>query len=272
MILSACHHLIKASEESIPAKRIAYSGHGLLFDRHMKQIKLDQQVLEEMQDSILAEIAKTKYKKSTETESAIAAAEDLLQSKKLTNNEIVLLKSGMTNKLLLDAPATLRNEYLWRSQALFRNYWNIDIGNHRKISQGLLELLRKLGLFGPNRGTPTSYMSDCRAHQVPIPPDWAETGTSWVNQGRLETNLLAPGAPAYVWTYSDPDRRGACIALPRGGGEEGSLAGIICQSATTGHACFWDNKKRTAPAEVLGWAGKRLVISELVFNCINIHN
>ena len=45
-----------------------------------------------------------------------------------------------------------------------------------------------------------------------------------------------------------------------------AYAGIICQSATTGHACFWDNKLRddgTPQEEVIGWKGQRLVISEL---------
>jgi hypothetical protein len=115
-----------------------------------------------------------------------------------------------------------------------------------------------------NAGSKTAYVADCRAHSVPIPPDWAETGTPWVLQGPLTQNLLEPGEFAGVWTYSDPSARGACIALPRGTGNSGSLAGIICQSATTGHACFWDNKLRSDPGQQpIGWSGVRLVISQL---------
>lgn len=121
--------------------------------------------------------------------------------------------------------------------------------------------------FNVNGDTP--YMAECRAQGVPIPPDWAETGTAWVNQGNLNTagggtNLLQGATDAHVWTYTDPHVRGACIALPRGSGAPGSLAGIICQSATTGRACFWDNQLKSDPTHILGWSGKTLVISELV--------
>ncbi|WP_157604275.1 hypothetical protein [Rhizobacter sp. Root1221] len=121
--------------------------------------------------------------------------------------------------------------------------------------------------FNVNRDTP--YMADCRANGVPIPPDWAETDTAWVHQGNLNTNgggtnLLQGATDAHVWTYTDPNVRGACVALPRGAGDPGSLAGIICQSATTGKACFWDNQLKSDPTSVLGWRGQKLVISDLV--------
>jgi hypothetical protein len=111
----------------------------------------------------------------------------------------------------------------------------------------------------------TDYMAYCRRQRVPIPPDWAESGTAWALQGNLSTgtNLLQPGQDAFVWTYSDPVRRGACIALPRGGAGQ---AGIICQSATTGNACFWDNKLTSdgPSAPILDWrGGTRLTISQL---------
>lgn len=116
----------------------------------------------------------------------------------------------------------------------------------------------------------TPYMAHCRAQGVPIPPDWAETGTAWELQGNLRTgsNLLQPGQDAFVWTYTDPLVRGACIALPRGSGASESLAGIICQSATTGAACFWDNRRRDnanplRQMPTLGWRGQTLIISEL---------
>lgn len=120
--------------------------------------------------------------------------------------------------------------------------------------------------FQVNADTP--YMAACRAQGVPIPPDWAETGTAWVNQGNLNTsgggtNLLQGAVDAHVWTYTDPNVRGACVALPRGDGRPGSLAGIICQGAS-GKACFWDNQPRTDPNLILGWRGRKLVISELV--------
>jgi hypothetical protein len=121
--------------------------------------------------------------------------------------------------------------------------------------------------FNVNADTP--YMASCRAQGVPIPPDWAETGTAWVKQGNLNTNgggsnLLQGATDAFVWTYTDPTVRGACIALPRGSGATGSLAGIICQGAVTGKACFWDNQLKIDPTAILGWAGKKLEIAKLV--------
>ena len=122
----------------------------------------------------------------------------------------------------------------------------------------------------PTRQTgDTDYMAYCRKVRVPIPPDFALSGTAWAPQGKLQTNLLQPGADANVWTYSDPVRRGACIALPRGGGgQRAGLSGIICQSATTGRACFWDsrdrddsNPLRQMPA--LDWTSQRLRIAQL---------
>ncbi len=115
----------------------------------------------------------------------------------------------------------------------------------------------------------TDYMAFCRQQRVPIPPNWALTGTAWVYQGLLQTNLLIPGGDAHVWTYSDPVRRGAAIALPRGnGGQRGGLAGIISQSATTGRACFWDSRKRDDQDPLrempkIDWGAEPLAISQL---------
>lgn len=92
-----------------------------------------------------------------------------------------------------------------------------------------------------------NYMESCRAKGVPIPPDWKPSSSEWENHGRVNTLLLTPNsldqAPvdetsfASVWSYAPSQGRGACIALGRNGG----VFQIICQSATTGYACFWGN-------------------------------
>lgn len=117
----------------------------------------------------------------------------------------------------------------------------------------------------------TDYMAFCRRGRVPMPPDWSVSTTAWELQGNLGTgtNLLQPGVDAFVWTFSDPVRKGACIALPRGGGgKRGGLAGIICQSATTGKACFWDSRMRDnndpmKQMPLLDWSTQTLKVSEL---------
>jgi hypothetical protein len=93
----------------------------------------------------------------------------------------------------------------------------------------------------------TEYMKICRAKDVPIPPDWKVSASEWENHGNLGTILLTPNhldkvqpdnaTFAGVWSYASPTVRGACLALGRNGG----AFQIICQSATTGHACFWGN-------------------------------
>lgn len=92
-----------------------------------------------------------------------------------------------------------------------------------------------------------NYVESCRAKGVPVPPNWKASSSEWENHGHLKTILLTPNnldqtpvdhtSFASVWSYASPHVRGACIALGR---DNGSFQ-IICQSATTGYACFWGN-------------------------------
>ena len=101
-----------------------------------------------------------------------------------------------------------------------------------------------------------NYMESCRAKGVPVPPDWKSSSSDWQSHGNLKTILLTPNSLekvdvdeatfASVWSYAPPTGRGACIALGRGGGS----FQIICQSATTGYACFWGNDPRSSST---GW-------------------
>lgn len=100
------------------------------------------------------------------------------------------------------------------------------------------------------------YLESCRTKGVPIPPDWKPSSSEWQGHGNLTTILLTPNtsedAPtdqtrfASVWSYAPPEGKGACIALGRNGGS----FQIICQSATTGYACFWGNDPTASPT---GW-------------------
>lgn len=100
------------------------------------------------------------------------------------------------------------------------------------------------------------YTHTCRANGVPIPPDWNPSSAEWERHGNVRTVLLTPDnfeqAPVddtsftSVWSYASPNVRGACIAIGRNGG----VFQIICQSAATGHACFWSNDPHSPTA---GW-------------------
>ncbi len=102
----------------------------------------------------------------------------------------------------------------------------------------------------------TTYMQICRAKSVPIPPDWKSSVSEWERHGNLSTILLTPNHMdkvqadsttfASVWSYASPTVRGACLALGRNGG----TFQVICQSAATGHACFWGNDPSSAGS---GW-------------------
>lgn len=99
---------------------------------------------------------------------------------------------------------------------------------------------------GQSALTAQSYIDDCRDASVPIPPDWPST--AWSFAGDSPIDLLkhrltaATGTTVKVYTYQDPSEPGLCVALPRLTGTDVRNLGIICQSATTGRACFWDNR------------------------------
>jgi hypothetical protein len=252
-------------EKPPEAELIAFYGHGKLFDRDMNEIKPDPVVLGRMQEAMIAQIQRTSPNLTGKNAPpARLEAERLLQSTELTPGEALVVRSAVIRDYLRGAPEEVQVRYAWRSGAAVSAYLNDQRLRLVELSPAIRDLLERLRYYDPNQGEDTSYMEYCRSRDVPVPPDWAETGTAWVRQGTLTQNLLAPGAFAAVWTYTDPARRGACIALPRGDGGPGSPSGIICQSATTGAACFWDNIRRgTEPEQFIGWRGQRLVISQL---------
>lgn len=112
---------------------------------------------------------------------------------------------------------------------------------------------------GEPRDTP--YMVECRMKGVPIPPDWSQSEARWKFMGEIKSLINPPGGSptdrANVWAYSDPYVRGACIVRAANDGP-GDSFGIICQSATTGAACFWQNE----PGK--GWESQPLKLSELL--------
>lgn len=251
-------------QPQILADQITFAGHGMLFDIKLKQIKLDPGTILKMQDSIMQLVLKEKspYELMTQ-DKTVLKQQQLLKQPKLSTDERILINSEVLERLLEAAPQNIQTRYSWRNKALLNEALQRRYAMLTTLSPEVRDALRLSGFFTPAKAT-TDYIEDCRSHEVPIPPDWAESGTDWVRQGTLATNLLSPGRPAAVWTYSDPARRGACIALPREDGSVGSVAGIICQSATTGHACFWDNKLRSVePEQFMGWSGLTLVIAEL---------
>ena len=114
-----------------------------------------------------------------------------------------------------------------------------------------------------NSNAEGNYIESCRAKGVPIPPDWKSSASEWQSHGQLSTILLTPNSLdhtpvdetsfASIWSYAPPQSRGACLAIGRSNG----AFQIICQSATTGYACFWGNAPRSSGT---GWTPQTLEV------------
>jgi hypothetical protein len=262
-------------------KRMALSGHGVLFDIEGNRVKLSDEEAFALQEELLAAAREDRGMARKLPEGAAERLAALAREfESLAGDEKDLLRRAALRHLEIRAYAwrledQVRSEYLWRADYIL----NAHIVRDRDFeilvpNQGLLERLKVLIDLILGR---TPYMGDCDRAGVPVPPDFATTGSLWTHQGNLTTNMLSPGDAAQVWTWAQSSRRGACVALPRGTGAPGNgLAGIICQGAASGNACFWDNIDRTTGAPI-PWAGATLVIKELqdgtilAENCTNCH-
>jgi hypothetical protein len=235
--------------------QIALSGHGALFDADMRRIVLTQQALIAMQDTLT--------KRLQTTDSRI----DPKILKRLANRNIGPAErfwlSGARISNLLERRDDAESKRLLRiNDNILQQSWRFkELQLPQRLQATVQEWLGRL----TRPVSSTDYINRCRAAGVPIPPDFATTSPQWQNQGSLTTNLLGPGEFAGVYTFHDPHVRGACVALPRESGSAGSPSGIICQSATTGAACFWDNKLRSGgpTAPFMGWRNLTLRIADL---------
>ena len=244
--LAGCKPAVPPPSSGRPEiERIAVVGHGLAFDSKMQPIPIDLKTIRSMQASLRQALAGRKLDLNDDAK-AFAARIEAAMAQSKSEEERALLASALINRQLERADRQVRAVYDWRNRFLAERARSLIDRRFRGryvISEALLRLLREGGLLLPRFDT--AYMSDCRAESVPVPPDFSMTlATGWIRQGDLVHNILSPGGQASVWTWADPARRGACIALPRDNGGPGSVAGIICQSATTGKACIWDNMAR----------------------------
>lgn len=205
--------------------------------------------------------------------SAAALVKEALTAEKLDRNTTILVKNGIIGKLLEQAPETLRAKYDWRYRLIRSGSWHmIDSSVVLKLRPEILELFRRRGIFDyifPKRGE-SDYIADCRAHSVPIPPDWGNA--QWIFRRYLEPQYdFLSGGGTKVYTYNDAN--GVCFALPR---SSSGLMGIICQSESTGKTCFFDNIDSTTGRRV-DWRTSPVVIanlqngSNLAENCTQCH-
>ena len=260
---------LAASQPSRPEakpeiERIAIVGHGLAFDSKMRSIPIDLKTIQAMQESLRAVLAKARLTQRPGIQSFEARIESAMAQAR-TGEERAMLTGILLRRQLESADKRVRLTYDWRNNFLIersRSLLDRRLRGQYVISEAVLQLLREGGLI--LTATETGYMGECRGEDVPVPPNFSMSKPgAWENQGNLTKNMLSPGNAAQVWTWTDPHRRGACVALPRDGGGPGTLAGIICQSATTGKACFWDNLTRANPTRRVPPATETMVIRDL---------
>lgn len=229
-------------------ERIAIVGHGIAFDSKMSEIRIDLKTIQAMQSALESRLGDAV---SAGVDKAFADRIKAAMAQAKSDEERVLLNGAMLSRRLERADKKVRLTYDWRNRFLIersRSLLDRRFRGQYQLSESVLRLLREVliraGLID------TDYIAECRAEHVPVPPNFSMVGsTGWIRQGALTYNILSPGNPADVWTWTDPARRGACIALPRDNGGDGSVAGIICQSASTGKACIWDNMLRGDPTD-----------------------
>lgn len=253
------------TEEQPRIDQIAVVGHGMAFDAKMQEIPIDLKTILSMQGSLGERLAQARLADDDGTK-AFAAKVEAAMAESKSEEERALLTGAVLNRQLQRADQKMRAAYDWRNRFLTERARGLLERRYRgqyQLSESVLQLLREGGLIVAGIFD-TGYMNECRAESVPVPPDFsmAKPG-QWIHQGGLTFNILRPGDPADVYTWTDPARRGACIALPRDNGGIDSVAGIICQSATTGKACIWDNLTRDDPSRRIPAATETMVIREL---------
>lgn len=262
-------------------KRMAISGHGVLFDLEGNRVQLSDAEAMALQEELLVGVRDDQRLAETLPKGSAEELADLARKfYSLRRDETDAIRRAALRHLEIRARAwrlqdQARSDYLWRADYILNTHILRDRDFQTlKLSDDVLKRFQKLIEILTARRT--AYMTECEGGGVPVPPDFATTGSPWTYQGDLTTNMLSPGDSAQVWTWAHSSRRGACVALPRGTGKPGDVAGIICEGAGSGNACFWDNIDRVTGATV-AWAGTPLVLKKLqdgtmlALNCTGCH-
>jgi hypothetical protein len=185
---------------------------------------------------------------------------DVLAGFNFSTDERILTKSALIQTGIDLAPADEKLEYQWRFDLIHQSSLNFISSTFGTFRPGFKSYLNLVGLEETIKlileRLTSRYIADCRANEVPIPPDWP-TG-DWKNRGFLPAEFIfaSQDKAAEVWTY-EAVGRGLCYALPRTKVNEITkkneilLLGIICQSKSTGKACFWDNRDARTGVQIV---------------------
>jgi hypothetical protein len=222
----------------LPADWIQISYHGLLLDANLDVIEMTPETIGKIQESIYSVLqnsarAELLKKRGRELKSGLFV-------KEFKDQERLFARGLALEALLSESDQQVKARYGWRAQ-LLSGFTALRVTSTMsdKLAARVQQLSLPADLLQPEPPR-SEYVETCRAQQVPIPPDWPNP--KWISQGPLAFVFISRTLDAEVFAYKDPEVPGVCYALPRRNGTSIELLGIICQSATTGKACFWDNK------------------------------
>lgn len=238
-------------DKTRPADWIEIAYHGQVLDANFEEIKLDPETVAGIQESMFSILYDPVREKTAKKHKG--DLKELFYDQKFKGDEQHTVRHAVIHALLAESDDKTKERYLWRHRLLrYNGKRDNDKGDDDKrffLNRELLTYLRRernfLDEWAPSEEFydrfRSEYQRSCRAESVPLPPDWPSA--RWISQGPLAFVFISQNLEAEVFAYKDPSVPGTCYALPRRD-SSGSIRflGIICQSATTGKACFWDNK------------------------------
>ena len=239
--------------------RLDSGAHGYIFDGEGQEVALDNAEIIELQaelydDALQAELAEP-------DDSLMQLAEQVqerLAEGNLTEDQTVYLRAFHLRVLGFMMTPDQRQIFDWRNTTLQRVY---QFAEPVEVASQYVDLAEPLNAWLQLYHA-VPYARACQIEDVPVPPKFGKRSGIWHYQGKPNHNILLPGKWLEVWTWADPNLRGGCVALPREPTTLGGIgaAGVICQSASTGHACFWDSIDRTTGLSV-SWDSDRAIDS-----------
>ena len=241
-----------------------------LYDAGGKELKIDKDQVLLMQDALIKEL-NTNLSEEQQAQFKELKS-DFLDVKQSSDVEKVLFQNVLLDGMISNLKPQLKDKY-FPSFRLFRHHTHRLFPIPRLTDyQWILDLLKQRSLLDHLVLIPPletdDYIKTCRENNVPIPPAWGSD--LWIHQGTATIDFLDSDRTE-VYAYKNPTVPGACMALPRWvvndttGAEYIQFLGIICQSKTTGKACFWDNISNETGTRITGG-------DDLAFNLTDIQN
>jgi hypothetical protein len=245
---------------------IAYIGHGAFFDAAGNEIEITQAFVDKAQawyrTKLLADLDDVKKREFAALEKQLLTGVETKDQTRLVlqNHELQWVLANSTkhkdDDRMQGKLRALRYALSWRLPAQpgekieKREEFKLDPALARKLESMQLQPQNNPQVRSATINQGQAYINECMANQVPIPPTIGvldPAGTSgWKSQGFIPTSTqFIVQSPAEVRTYRSTSPAGMCYALPRYTDLTNStvgLDGVICLSAVTSKACFWDNQ------------------------------